>query len=88
MTGQELLELLSRAHRRSHVTGSVGNGIIAALDLEGRLFAVLNDKVMNRVVPHAVINRSNKTAYLNPGGDALWPAPEGQRAGSGVPEPA
>ena len=23
------------------------------------------------------MNRSNKNAYLNPGGDALWPAPEG-----------
>jgi hypothetical protein len=55
----------------------VDNGIIAALDLEGRLFAVVNGKVINRVVPSAIINRSNKNGYLNPGGDALWPAPEG-----------
>jgi len=47
------------------------------LNLEGRIFTVLNDRVLNRVVPSAIMNRSNKNAYLNPGGDALWPAPEG-----------
>ncbi|MCE5345529.1 MAG: hypothetical protein LLG13_04460 [Bacteroidales bacterium] len=77
MTGQELLGLFSKAHRRSHVIGTSENGIIAALDLEGRLFAVVNGRVLNRVVPSAIVNRSNKHAYLNPGGDALWPAPEG-----------
>ena len=77
MTGKELLDLLDKAHRRSHLTGTVENGIIAALDLEGRLFAVLNGRVINRVVPSAILNRSNRNAYLNPGGDALWPAPEG-----------
>jgi hypothetical protein len=77
MTGQELLNLFDKAHRRSHLTGTRENGIIAGLDLEGRLFAVKNDKVLNRVVPHAILNHSNKTLYLNPGGDALWPAPEG-----------
>jgi hypothetical protein len=77
MTGQELLDLLDQSHRRSRVIGTPENGIIAALDLEGRLFAVLRNKVLNRIVPSAVINRSNRLAYLNPGGDALWPAPEG-----------
>lgn len=77
MTGTELTGLLDRAHRRSHLAGTPENGIIAALDLEGRLFAVVNGKVINRVVPSAIINRSNKNGYLNPGGDALWPAPEG-----------
>lgn len=77
MTGQELIELLEKSYRRSHITGTPENGIIAALDMEGRLFTVINGKVMNRVVPSAIINRSNKDSYLNPGGDALWPAPEG-----------
>jgi hypothetical protein len=77
MTGQELSGLFDNAYRRYHITGTSENGIIAALDLEGRLFAVVNGRVLNRVVPSAVLNRSNKTAYLNPGGDALWPAPEG-----------
>jgi hypothetical protein len=77
MTGQELISLMHESHRRVHVTGTPENGIIASLDLEGRLFSVVNGRVLNRVVPSAITNRSNKNAYLNPGGDALWPAPEG-----------
>jgi len=77
MTGQELIDLMHQAHRRVHVTGSPENGIVAALDLEGRLFTVVENQVLNRVVPSAIVNRSNRNAYLNPGGDALWPAPEG-----------
>lgn len=77
MTGQELIDLMHQAHRRIHVTGSPENGIVAALDLEGRLFTVVEGQVLNRVVPSAIVNRSNGNAYLNPGGDALWPAPEG-----------
>lgn len=66
-----------QSHRRIHVTGTPENGVIAALDLEGRLFTVVNGRVLNRVVASAILNRSNRNAYLNPGGDALWPAPEG-----------
>jgi hypothetical protein len=77
MTGKDLIALMINSHRRVHVTGTRENGIIAALDLEGRLFTVINDRVLNRVVPSAIENRSNKNVYLNPGGDALWPAPEG-----------
>jgi hypothetical protein len=77
MTGQELLDIFHLALRRTHIIGTPENGIIVALDLEGRLFAVLNNKVLNRVVPSAIINLTNKLGYLNPGGDALWPAPEG-----------
>ena len=77
MTGNDLITLMHQSHRRIDVIGTPENGIIAGLDLEGRLFAVVNDRVLNRVVPSAIMNRSNKNAYLNPGGDALWPAPEG-----------
>jgi hypothetical protein len=77
MTGTELIDLMHQSHRRVHVIGTPENGVIAALDLEGRLFTVLNGKVLSRVVPSAIINRSNGNAFLNPGGDALWPAPEG-----------
>jgi hypothetical protein len=77
MTSQELIDLLSQAKRRVHIIGNRDNGIIAALDLEGRLFAILNGRVLNKVVPSSIINRSNKKLFLNFGGDALWPAPEG-----------
>ena len=77
MTGSELKDLLSQSYRRSHLTGTLENGVIAVLDMEGRLFTIVNNKVINRVVPAAIKNRSNKNAYQNPGGDTLWPAPEG-----------
>jgi hypothetical protein len=77
MTGTELIDLLEKAHRRPHITGNIENGVIVALNMEGRLFAVVNNTVINRVVPSAIMNRSNKNAYQNPGGDTLWPAPEG-----------
>jgi hypothetical protein len=77
MTGNELIDLMLQSHRRVNVTGTSENGVIVALDLEGRLFTVVNGRVLNRVVPAAILNRSNRKAYLNPGGDALWPAPEG-----------
>jgi hypothetical protein len=77
MTGTDLIDLMHRSYRRVHLTGTTENGIIAALDLEGRLFAVVNNRVLNRVVPSAILNRSNRNTYFNPGGDALWPAPEG-----------
>jgi hypothetical protein len=77
MTGKNLIDLICQSHRRAHVIGTPKNGIIIALDLEGRLFAVVNDMILNRVVPSAIVNRSNRNAYLNPGGDALWAAPEG-----------
>jgi hypothetical protein len=81
MTGKELIELMQKSHRRVHITGSADNGIISALDLEGRLFVTCNGRVLNRVVPSAIIRRSNREIYQNPGGDALWPAPEGSRFG-------
>jgi len=81
MTGRELTDLLAKSYRRSHLTGTIENGVIAALDMEGRLFTIVNNKIINRVVPSAIINRSNKNAYQNPGGDALWPAPEGTSSG-------
>jgi hypothetical protein len=77
MTGKELIERMLKAHRRVHVIGTSENGVIAALDLEGRLFTVINGRVLNRVDPSAIEKRTNRSAYLNPGGDTLWPAPEG-----------
>ena len=81
MTGQELVSLFDQACRRSHVTGTKENGVIVALDLEGRLFTVVNDRVISKVNPSAILARSNKYRFQNPGGDALWPAPEGTCSG-------
>ncbi len=77
MTGNELIELFEKGGKRCHVVGSAENGVVAGLDLEGRLFAVMNGQVMNKVNPTAILGITDRSTYLNPGGDGLWPAPEG-----------
>ena len=81
MTLSELLQLFETSQRRCHVVGDHRGGVVAALDLEGRLFTVVNDRVVNRVNPEAFLGTCTRDAYLNPGGDGLWPAPEGSRLG-------
>lgn len=77
MNGNELIGLFKKGGRYCHVVGSAENGVIAGLDLEGRLFTVLDGKVINKVNPDAILGTSTRATYLNPGGDGLWPAPEG-----------
>jgi len=73
----ELLKLFKASGKRAHLIGNTSHGVIVGLDLEGRLFAVYNNQVINRVNYEAVTGQSVLDAYLNPGGDGLWPAPEG-----------
>jgi len=77
MKFQELIQLFEKGKKRWHLVGKETAGVVAGLDLEGRLFAVLNGEVLNRVNPDAFLGQSNKEEYLNPGGDGFWPAPEG-----------
>jgi hypothetical protein len=81
MTGRELVELFRRGEKRCHVIGTLENGVVAGLDLEGRLFVVLNGAVVNRVNAEAILGVTDGGKYLNPGGDGLWPAPEGTALG-------
>jgi hypothetical protein len=76
-----LLKAFKRAGKRTHVVGDTGTGVIAALDMEGRLFTVMEGEVLNRVNLDAVTGQSTFNQYLNPGGDGLWPAPEGTTLG-------
>lgn len=81
MNGAELVALFKTAGKRHHIVGDAENGVIAGLDLEGRLFAVMNGRVLNRVNQAAVLGITTRAGYLNPGGDGLWPAPEGTSMG-------
>ena len=81
MTCNELLTLFADAKKRCHLIGTPAAGVIAGLDQEGRLYAVLNGDVLNRVNAPAILGTSSREAYLNPGGDGLWPAPEGTTLG-------
>lgn len=77
MTARELMNLFARSGRRTHLAGTEENGVVVALDMEGRLFTVVNGRVVSKVDPSAILSRSSKREFQNPGGDALWPAPEG-----------
>ncbi|MBT3378245.1 MAG: hypothetical protein HN742_38335 [Lentisphaerae bacterium] len=81
MTVQELLNLFDQSCRRCVLIGDETNGVVAGLDLEGRLFTFLNGDVVSRVNPEAFLNITTAAEYLNPGGDGLWPAPEGSLFG-------
>ena len=77
MTGKELIALFEQGSKRYILIGNIENGVIAGLDLEGRLFTIINSEVVNLVNPKAILGVTDRHEYLNPGGDGLWPAPEG-----------
>lgn len=77
MTPSELIALFDNAKRRTVFIGTEKSGCIVALDQEGRLFYVHNGEVVSRVNDAAIKGITNRSGYLNPGGDGLWPAPEG-----------
>jgi len=81
MTTAELLQLFEQGRRRCHLVGSESAGVVVGLDLEGRLFSALHGDILNRVNPEAFLGTCTRQRYLNPGGDGLWPAPEGSRLG-------
>lgn len=82
---EKFIGLLDKARKRYHMIGGAKAGIVAALDHEGRLFAVVDGMVLNRVNAAAIDGISTRSQYLNPGGDVLWPAPEGTCSGYEYP---
>lgn len=81
MLAANLLDLFARAGKRAALIGDLRAGVVVGLDLEGRLYAVHDGTVLNRINPEAVLGTDVGTTYLNPGGDGLWPAPEGTTLG-------
>ncbi|PVD50397.1 hypothetical protein DC498_19965 [Terrimonas sp.] len=73
----DLQKAFDQAGKRTHLIGSDMAGVLVALDMEGRLFTVWNGEVINRVNTDAIRYHSDQHTYYNPGGDVLWPAPEG-----------
>ena len=81
MKAAELRQLFRDGGKRFAVVGDEERGAIVGLDLEARIFALRDGEVVNRVNPDAVTGRSDRQGYFNPGGDGLWPAPEGTSLG-------
>ncbi|MDR2918169.1 MAG: hypothetical protein LBV72_02235 [Tannerella sp.] len=78
---ENVLNAFRESGKRTHLLGNLQTGVIIALDMEGRLFTVLDGMVLNRLNHDAIIGQSTRASYLNPGGDTLWPAPEGTALG-------
>ena len=72
-----------KANGRRPIMISCGkSAVVAALSMEGRLFYAHNGEMTSLFRPEAAENISNsKNGFFNPGGDGLWPAPEGTRFG-------
>jgi hypothetical protein len=81
MKASRMLRAFAKAGKRTHLVGNVDAGVIVGLDMEGRWFAVFKGEVLNRVNLDAIAGQSTRRQYLNPGGDGLWPAPEGTSLG-------
>jgi hypothetical protein len=82
MNIEELVNICSASGRRPQVISCGNTAVIATLGMEGRLFYARNGEVVSLFRRESAENIStSKTGYLNPGGDGLWPAPEGTRFG-------
>jgi hypothetical protein len=81
----DLLAAFDKAGKRTHFIGNHTAGVLVAPDMEGRLFTVWNGEVVNRVNLDAIRFHSDQNTYHNPGGDVLWPAPEGTLMGYQYP---
>lgn len=81
MNVNQAIELFEKSKKRCILIGNENAGVLAGLDLEGRLWAVKDGVILNRFNPEAVTGQCTQDEYLNPGGDGLWPAPEGSQLG-------
>ena len=77
----EFKKLFQRSGKRCEFVGDESLGVCAAPDLEARLYLVFRGEIVSRVNPDAILHYSDRNGYRNPGGDGLWPAPEGSRYG-------
>lgn len=82
---EDVINAFKKAGKRTYLLGDLKRGVIIALDMEGRLYTVLDGEVLNRINYEAIKGHSTSTKYLNPGGDTLWPAPEGTALGYQYP---
>lgn len=82
MTLEEFLEICSRNGRRPAVASFGNSAVVAVCGMEGRLFYVHAGQVVSLFRPEAAERIStSRSGYFNPGGDGLWPAPEGTSLG-------
>src|SRR5690606_20556850 len=78
---ETVIRAFKDAKKRFHLVGDYDFGTLVALDIEGRLYSIIDGEVVNRINIESIYNDSYGGRYFNPGGDGLWPAPEGSTLG-------
>ncbi len=82
MNIEELFDICKANGRRPLVILSGNSSVVAVPGMEGRLFYGHDGELVSLFRREAAENIStSKTGYFNPGGDGLWPAPEGTKFG-------
>ena len=82
MNIEEIFDICSANGRRPLMISSGNSAVVAVPGMEGRLFFGYNSEAVSLFRREAAENISNtRTGYFNPGGDGLWPAPEGTKFG-------
>ena len=82
MNIEQLFDICRNNGRRPVMISSGNSAVVAVCGMEGRLFYCHDDQLISLFRPEAAENIStSKSGYFNPGGDGLWPAPEGTRFG-------
>ena len=78
----EIFEHCRRHGRRPLLIAAGNSAVVAVPGMEGRLFYGRGGEAVSLFRPEAAEKITTAaTGYFNPGGDGLWPAPEGTRFG-------
>ena len=82
MNIEQLFDICKQNGRRPLMVSAGNSAIVAVPGMEGRLFFSFNGELVSLFRREAAEKIStSKTGYFNPGGDGLWPAPEGTKFG-------
>ena len=78
MNIEEIYRICEKNGRRPLMIGRGNSAVVAVLGMEGRLFLGRDGEAVSLFRREAAEKVStSRSGYFNPGGDGLWPAPEG-----------
>ena len=86
-TSKSLLKTLLRADPELVRVPSGDGSVLVSPRLGGRIFCSLDDELLHRLNPDSLAAAPAET-FDNPGGNFLWPAPEGGPFGFNYPRGA
>lgn len=82
MNIEELFAICQQNGRRPLMISCGNSAAVAVMGMEGRIYYAHDGQLVSLFRRAAAENISNKcNGYFNPGGDGLWPAPEGTTLG-------